>query len=149
MKNAISRGAWLVALLCLLGTCARQERPKPPGEEGRPRGGVEAERGQYIEKPLRVIRVEAVEVGDREARFRVKVETPDLCWKYSRHEVAWQNGETLITIYGKRDPQEICAQMIGSFETEVPVKARQSGELDCRFWTGENEAPLDTTILIR
>lgn len=149
MKNLVFQGAWLAVVLCLFWTCAQQERPKTPEENGRSGGGVESDSGQYIEKPLRVTRIEAVEVGDRQALFKVKVQTPDLCWKFSRYEVDWQNGEVLITVYGKRDRHEICAQMIGSFETEIPVKARQSGEMGCRFWSGENEAPLDTAIIIR
>lgn len=135
----------LIALMAiLLGACANHEKPAPK-EQAK---SLAAEPGsRFIEKPLQALRVDSVQVKDGNAQFTVKLQTPDVCWKYSRYEMKKDGEQLLITIFGKRDREEICAQMIGTLTTKIDVNFAESGSYKCKFWSGES-TPVETTVSV-
>ncbi len=135
----------IIALMAILpGACANHEKPALK-EQAK---SLAAEtNSRFIEKPLQALQVDSVQVKDGNAQFTVKLQTPDVCWKYSRHAVKKDGNQLLITIFGKRDREEICAQMIGTLTTKIDVNFAESGSYQCKFWSGESET-VETTISI-
>jgi len=144
MFKKIYPGMILAFTAILLITCANHEKPALKEQTKSLESGVES---RFIEKPLRALRVDSVQVKDGNAQFSVKLQTPDVCWKYSRHEVKKDGNQMLITIFGKRDREEICAQMIGTLTAKINLDFAESGSYQCKFWSGESE-PVETTISI-
>ncbi len=144
MFKKIYPGIVISLLAMLLAACSNHEKPALKDQAK----SLEAEtNSRFIEKPLQALRVDSVQVKDGNAQFSVKLQTPDLCWKYSRYEVKKDGKQMLITIFGKRDREEICAQMIGTLTAKIDMNFAESGSYQCKFWSGESE-PIETTISI-
>jgi hypothetical protein len=100
-----------------------------------------------IVKPLRVIEINEIQTSGSSATLKVAAQTPDMCWEFSHYDVKKEAGKWIITIYGKRDPAKMCAQMIGTMQAEIKLDFPGKGRYDCLFWQGESET-LQKTITL-
>lgn len=95
-----------------------------------------------IEGELRVTSVDSVFAAGEETMVTLSLQTPDPCWKYYRYEAKRDGDVTHVKVFGKREKEAMCVQMIGSIQTTLAMPVE---EARIRFWQSE-ESALDTTI---
>lgn len=100
------------------------------------------------EKPMSAMRISEISSSSGEVAMAVEVQTPNPCWKFSRYTVDKRDGNYLVTVYAQKDPEEICAQIIGSFVTNVKIENVDAGECDIKVWCNEVEH-IDTTVVVK
>lgn len=105
------------------------------------------ESGQAIEKPMSAKQINSVTAQSGAVNMTVKVETPNPCWQFSRYEISQENGKYLVTVYGIKEKDVTCIQMIGSFDTEIAIPDLTAGDCTISLWCNE-ETSLDTTLTI-
>ena len=141
MRNWSNRGVLVLILAMLTVACSRhevsknEELPKPEDSASESKAAP----SNMIIKKLQVIEIDSVGVSSNSAAFKVTVQTPDMCWKFSHFEVEKTDTGRLITVFGKRDPGDMCAQMISSFDANITVDVPEGGTYECKFWCGDSE----------
>ena len=152
MKNLLIGAITLIflaggAMLILTGA-QDSEAPGDPQEAAATAAAQAADDSEFIEKPMHTTRIDSIITTDSLVTFNVKVQTPNPCWKFARYEIEKKNDEVFVTVIARKKKDEICIQMIGSFETKVPVEVSGSGEYTYRFWC-QNSTTLDTVITVQ
>ncbi len=140
MTTKVSFLIWLFFVSFFSG-CSAQKPENKKAVESSPQKFSE----QMIVKPLPVIEINEIQTSGSSATLKVAAQTPDMCWEFSHYEVKKAAGKWLITIYGKRDPAKMCAQMIGTMQAEIKLDFPGKGHYDCLFWQGDTET-LQKTI---
>ena len=100
------------------------------------------------ERPMSARQINRIVAESGAVAMTVEVQTPNPCWKFSRYTVDERDGNYLVTVYAEKDPEEICAQMLGSFVTEVKIPDLKAGECEIRVWCNQTEH-LDTTVVVQ
>ncbi len=149
---------WLMKRFCLLlfflsigflASCAKDSAKTGEMKEPIEVASVQAvDDPEFVEKPLHTLTIDSISTSDSLLTFGVTVQTPNPCWKFARYEIEQKNGEIFVTVIGRKKKDEMCIQMIGSFDTTVPVAISESREYTCRFWC-PNSTTLDTTITVQ
>ncbi len=109
-------------------------------------GGSQQEEGM-IERPLQVLSLDTLKMMGDKLICSLTVQVPDLCWKVARYDVEDKEGEMMVKIIGEREKEALCAQMIGTLKTRVPLPVQKPGEYTLRFWKAKG-VTLDTTLVL-
>ncbi|MGH1362112.1 MAG: hypothetical protein ACRBF0_01055 [Calditrichia bacterium] len=98
-----------------------------------------------IEGEMPVLSVDSVFAAGEETMVTLTVQSPDPCWSYHRYDAKRDGRTLLVKIFGKREKDAMCAQMISSFQATLGMPVE---EARIKFWQSA-EATLDTTIRVQ
>ncbi|RMF58696.1 MAG: hypothetical protein D6748_08085 [Calditrichaeota bacterium] len=98
-----------------------------------------------IERPLPVIRMDSLSVVGSNYVCEMTVQTPDLCWEIARYDIKEKGDTIFIQIIGQREKDAMCAQMIGTLQTKVPLKLKKAGTYTIKCWNSP-DSTIDYTI---
>lgn len=100
-----------------------------------------------MERPLQVVSLDTLNMAGDKLICSLTVQVPDLCWKIARYDVKDEDGKMVVKIIGEREKDALCAQMIGTLKTKVPLPVHKPGKYILRFWKAEG-ASIDTTLMV-
>lgn len=58
---------------------------------------------------------------------KIRGEFPDPAWKWERNEIVKGDREVTVSVYGKRDPKKIAAQVLMPFELQLNLDGATPG----------------------
>lgn len=97
--------------------------------------------------PLSAIKIDSVQINDKQVTTTVTYSIGTPCWYYYKTESSTGNNDFTSKVFGKYDGEN-CVQVVSSLEHTEQVNFLTSGTKELRFWQNDSTY-LDTTITIQ
>lgn len=98
-------------------------------------------------RPLAVDSVARIANGASYVRLRVSATAPDPCWQVARAEIDRTNRSIGVRMIGRRDPDEVCIQVLSPVHDTLAVPVPEPGSYAFSFWRSDSTR-LDTTFTL-